>query len=332
MDISTHVTRGDTTTAAERLAALRDAPTGERKAALRRLRTTTDDDPSLAAPLVEDLVPFLIDEDRSVRLSTAKLLTGVAEAAPSEVLSVSEDLADRLAAEDEFYYVRARCAEALGHVAVDRPDEVASPTVLADLRVGLAFDEPEVRVKLAKALEHVAHGDPDRLRHQVAALSEHLDDDEALVRYHLLTAVTVIACVHPGRVAGVRGRIADRLNDDEPVVRGRAAEALGVLPSAENESPDSASTRAPETFADRLIRTEPDDEPFLAERLEFARAAFDGTVSDREFEGIGSTSGIRATTAAAVDAITTPDGAECPHCGNEVPTDAPICPICGSPH
>ncbi|WP_435064005.1 sister chromatid cohesion protein PDS5 [Halobaculum sp. EA56] len=328
MDLSTHVTRGDVEGAAERLAGLRDAPTAERKDALRRLRAATDDDPAPAAPLVDDLAPFLTDDDRSVRLSTAKVFAAVAEAEPGRVLSARDDLADRLADEGEFYYVRARCAEALGYAAVERPEEVASPELLADLRVGLAFDEPGVRTKLAKALEGIALGDPDRLRHQVSALAEHLDDDEELVRYHLLTALTVLACEHPERVAEVREEVADRLGDEDPVVRGRAAETLGVLAQAGTARDGDADD---DSLADRLAAIEDADDAFLADRVAFALAALDGRGTDREFEAVGSVEGVRTTTADAVDAITAPDGSECPHCDTVVPPDAPTCPVCGAP-
>ena len=84
----------------------------------------------------------------------------LAESEPEATLPAADALGERLADDEEFYYVRARCAEALGYVAVDAPAAVTDPETLADLRVGLAFDEPEVKEKLAKALAHVALGDP----------------------------------------------------------------------------------------------------------------------------------------------------------------------------
>jgi hypothetical protein len=63
------------------------------------------------------------------------------------VKPVVDALAERLADDEEFYYVRARSAEALGYVAVDSPEGVTDPETLADLRIGLEFDSvPETAV------------------------------------------------------------------------------------------------------------------------------------------------------------------------------------------
>lgn len=103
------------------------------------------------------------DEGRAIRLTTAKLFVALAQSEPPAVLPVVDMRADRLADDEEFYYVRARCAEALGYTAVDSPEEVTNPETLADLRIGLSFDESEVKEKLAKALAYVALGNPGRL-------------------------------------------------------------------------------------------------------------------------------------------------------------------------
>lgn len=136
-----------------------------RKRVLRGIRDVAGERPDRFEGVASRLASFLTDGDRAVRLTTAKLFVALAASRPATALAVADALAERLADEGEFYYVRARCAEALGYLAVESPDEVADPETLADLRVGLEFDEPEVKVKLAKALEHVALGDPGRLRH-----------------------------------------------------------------------------------------------------------------------------------------------------------------------
>jgi hypothetical protein len=168
-----------------------------RKHALRAVRDIAEEPPYSFDGLASPLSTFLTDEDRAVRLTTAKLFVTLAQSEPAAVLPAFDALAERLADDEEFYYVRARSAEALGYVAVDSPEEVTDPETVADLRIGLEFDEPEVKEKLAKALAYVALGDPSRLRHQIDSLAEYLDDDTELVRYHLCTALVVVGCDYP---------------------------------------------------------------------------------------------------------------------------------------
>ncbi|WP_101296857.1 HEAT repeat domain-containing protein [Halegenticoccus soli] len=306
---------------------LTTAETDIRKEALRRLRTLTDERGGLSETLPPALTPFLTDEERSVRLTAAKLFVAVAEATPGAVVGVVDSLAGRLADDEEFYYVRARSAEALGYVAIEHPDEVASPEILADLRIGLSFDEPEVKVKLAKALEYVALGDPNRLRHQVSSLAEHLDDESELVRYHLCTALVAVGCEHPETLAGASGGLAARLTDENAYVRGRAAEALGLLARSE-----AADASLPEGD---LAALADDEEPFVAERANFAVGAVAGDGRETEFpDGIGTVEAIRGTTEGIAEEIRSPDGdGECPHCGLALPgTRPPTCPRCGAPY
>jgi len=315
------------------------APADDRTAALRSLREVAEDRPGVVAPVGSALAPLLDDDERPVRLTTAKLFVALAASVPEAVVPAVPALAARLADDGEFYYVRARAAEALGYVALDHPDAVDSPDVLADLRVGLAFDEPEVRTKLAKALEGVAVGDPDRLRHQVSRLAEHLDDDEVLVRYHLATALVAVGAEHPERLAAARDALAARLDDESDHVRGRAAEALGVLAAVD---PDAAA------LADAPVERPTDEDPFVADRMRFAlagggraetpdeSAATTGRAdgSDELPAAVGTREGVRETTADAVDAITAPDEeGECPNCGIALPPGGPpMCPRCGRPH
>ena len=197
----------------------------DRKTTIQSLQSVAADRPALVGSLCPVLTTFLEDEERSVRLSTAKLFVAVSETDAASVEPVVGALADRLADDEEFYYVRARCAEALGYVALDHPEAVASPEVLADLRIGLSFDEAEVKEKLAKALEYVALGDTGRLAHQVSSLAEHLDDDQELVRYHLCTALVLVGCDAPEKLAAARDVLAARLTDENAYVQGRAASA-----------------------------------------------------------------------------------------------------------
>ena len=77
------------------------------------------------------VVPFSIpglllrDDERSVRLTTAKLFVAAADADPEAVVPMVPALAGRLAADEEFYYVRARSAEALEYVALGDPGRLA---------------------------------------------------------------------------------------------------------------------------------------------------------------------------------------------------------------
>lgn len=302
---------------------LATADADDRKEALRAVRSVVDERPAAVEPVVPALSALLTAEERPVRLRCAKLFVAVAAAAPDAALPVVSTLADRLADEDEFYFVRARSAEALGYVALEHPDAVASPEVVADLRIGLEFDEPEVREKLAKALEHVALGDPRRLRHQVANLAEHLDDDAELVRYHLCTALVAVGCEYPATLADDRAAIADRLADESAFVRGRAAEALGLLGRGTDASLPTTELAA---LAD-------DEEGFAARRARFATSAVDDGADEGPAD-VGTVEGVRETTDDAVDGIASPDGDhQCPHCGLDLPeAGPPLCPRCGAPH
>jgi HEAT repeat protein len=311
--------RGARDEAAACLELLAAAGVDDRKAAVRSLRRAAERDPGTVAPVCRALAPFLADEERSVRLTTAKLFVALAASTPESLLPVVPSLADRLADDDEFYYVRARAAEALGYVARDHPGAVDSPAVVADLRVGLAFDGAEVREKLAKALEGVALGDPGRLRHQVATLADHLDDDPDLVRYHLTTALAAVGTGSPDRLAPAADALARRLDDAVPQVRGRAAEALGLLARADDAAVSLPASRL------RALRSAADEPAFVVARADFAL----GAAGD---ESVGSVAGIRATTDGATDAVAAPAAeAVCRHCGAELPGAPPICPRCGGP-
>ncbi|WP_276255932.1 HEAT repeat domain-containing protein [Halomontanus rarus] len=303
------------------------ADADDRKRVLQALRSLAADRPTAVAPLLEALAPFLTDDERAVRLTTVKLFVTVAETDPEAVVRFVSPLGDRLADDDEFYYIRARAAEALGFAALENPDAVASPETLADLRVGLRFEDAEVRVKLAKALEYVALGDPHRLRNHVSSLADHLGDDDELVRYHLCTALTVIGCEYPDALTDARAELVDRLDDENAYVRGRALEGLGVLLRAE-----STDAVLPETALEGL---EDDEESFVAERARFAVSAPDRSDDDSGTnDGIGSGEAIRETTGEILEELTSPDGdGECPHCGLELPEHGPpMCPRCGAPY
>ncbi|WP_152041707.1 HEAT repeat domain-containing protein [Salinigranum salinum] len=282
----------------ERLDRMETAPAEDRKALLRSLRTTAGDCPSLLDPILSALGPFLEDDDRSVRLTAAKLFVCVAKSSPEAVVPLVPSLSERLAGESEFYYVRARAAEALGYVALERPEAVASPELLADLRIGLSFDEPEVKEKLAKALECVALGNPRRLRHQIPKLVAHLDDENDLVRDHLYTALVAVGAEFPGRLADAHDGLVDGLDDDVPQVRGRAAEALGLLARSGAEDVPLSETVL------RGMQEDDDGDSFVTDRVRFA---LDADMPDADLDHVGTTRGVRQTTDDAVDAIQSPD-------------------------
>lgn len=317
--------KGDHEEALASLNRLDVADADTRKRALRAVRSVAEDRPKAVEKLTTPLSPFLTDEDRSVRLTTAKLFVTLAQSGPGIVLPVVDSLADRLADDEEFYYVRARCAESLGYVAVESPEAVTDPETLADLRVGLEFDEPEVKEKLAKALAYVALGDSSRLRHQVTSLVDHLDDDNELVRYHLCTALVVIGCEHPEKLADTTAALRERLTDENPYVRGRTAEALGLV--AESDVEIEADLALDDVDA------EDDETPsFLTDRLHFCRRRLDDAQSVAAPDGVGTTQSIRDGTEAVVEEMLSPDDGECPHCGLDLSDGGPpTCPRCGAP-
>lgn len=297
-----------------------------RKDALRAARDVASEQPGRFDGVVTSFAAFLTDDDRAVRLTTAKLFAVLAEGQSEVALAAVDALAERVADDDEFYLVRARCAEALGYVARDVPEAVGDPEILADFRVGLSFERTEVREKLAKALADVALGDPSRLRHHVASLADHLDDDSELVRYHLCTALVVVGCERPERLSDAADALRELLHDESPQVRARAAEGLALLVRA-GESVESVPDRSG-------IESATDDPPsFLTDRVDWLRAVCDPDEPTSPPDSVGTVESIRAETADVVEAITSPDGdSECPHCGLDLPGgEPPLCPRCGAP-
>jgi hypothetical protein len=328
-DVVEWLERGDIDAVTASLDGLRSAAAEDRTEAIRSLRRFAEEHPETFEPIVVALVPFLTDEERPIRLSTAKLFVAVARATPAAALEATEPLAARLADDEEFYYVRARSAEALGYLALEAPEDVVSPDVLADLRVGLEFDEPEVREKLAKALAHVAVASPSRLSHHVPTLVAHLDDDSEEIRYHLSTALVAVGCTDPDAVADAVGKLSARLDDDSPYVRGRAAEALGLVARTDTSAtiPESKLTAVVEDADDAA-----DDEAFAAERVRFALAGIEGSDSDNIDDEIGSLTAVRERTDEVLEAMRRSEESVCPQCGLELPEGGPpMCPDCGAP-
>ncbi|NLV15293.1 HEAT repeat domain-containing protein [Haloarcula argentinensis] len=322
-EIVTLLEQGEEADALTALERLSTAGAADQQACLRSLKAAADDQPELFDGVLTSLTEFLQNSERPTRLTTAKLFVTVSKNTPDSVVPVVPTLAERLADESEFYYVRARCAEALGYVAVDHPDAVVSPEVVADLRIGLEFDKPEVTEKLAKALAHVALGSPDRLRYQVDSLAEHLQADSELVRYHLSTALVVIGSACPERLTDAREALVSCLEDESRYVRGRAAEALGLL----------AGTDSMEAFPQAHLERLAMDEEFVAERAQFALSQYRGAEPAEGFAGIAARDAIRTQTADIVSEIRTPEGdGRCPHCGLSLPESGPpLCPGCGTP-
>lgn len=318
--IRTLLDRGERAAAVSHLEQFADDTVEERKAAVQSLRPVAEADAAMLAPLCDALLAFLEDDERSVRLTTAKLIVAIAESSPESAVSLAPELANRLADDEEFYFVRARSAEALGYLALEQPGAAATREILADLRIGLSLDEPEVKEKLAKALEYVAVGDPERLRHQLPRLADHLDDENELVRYHLCTALVAVGAEYPEKLAAVRDALTARLDDETVYVRGRAAEAVGILARSD---PDR---ELPRRELDSLVAA---DHSFVAERARFAL----GGAVDAD-QRIGTVSAVRETTEVAVEEITSPDGdGDCPHCGCTLPEHGPpFCPGCGAPY
>jgi len=67
---------------------LTESDAGMRKATLRTLRQFAERQPAALEPILTTLALFLTDEERSIRLTTAKLFVVVAEAEPDAVESV----------------------------------------------------------------------------------------------------------------------------------------------------------------------------------------------------------------------------------------------------
>ncbi|ELY96330.1 HEAT repeat domain-containing protein [Natrialba taiwanensis] len=309
----------------DRLEGYREANADTQKELLRALQSIAVEQPAVLTPFVPELLPFLTAEERSVRLTTAKLFVSLSKTRPDAMVDTADALAARLADKSEFYYVRARLAETLGYVAVEYPEKATTPDLLADLRTGLSFDEPEVKEKLAKALAYVALGNPRRLCYWISDLAAHLDAEDELVRYYLSTAIVAVGCEQPAALSDSVGELGSRLDDECPYVCGRAAEALGLLAGATSDT-----SIVPE---ERLVTVgSASDEPFVTDRTRFALARLESESSVDSGDGIASLESIRDQVDEIADAIAAPDG-ECTQCGCSLPESGPpMCPRCGTPY
>ena len=90
---------GDGSQARAALERLEGASDEQRRECLRTLRSLADERPAAVAEFVPALERFLSDDDRSVRLATAKAFVPVAAAQPAAVVPTVSTLADRLADE-----------------------------------------------------------------------------------------------------------------------------------------------------------------------------------------------------------------------------------------
>lgn len=148
------------------------APASDRKTVLRSLKSVAEAHPSVLAPAASALARFLEDDERSVRLTTAELFVTRAESTPETVVPVVSSLAERLAAADEFYYVRARCAEALGLLARVERDDVALPESRLEELTADDDAEPFVINRVRFVLESVDQSDtPDQVPNEIGSLS-----------------------------------------------------------------------------------------------------------------------------------------------------------------
>lgn len=79
-----------------------------RKRILRTGREGAGEHPRSVEALGDRLSAFLTDQDRAVRLPTAKLFVTLARSDPTAVLSAVDAIAERLADDEAFYHVRGR--------------------------------------------------------------------------------------------------------------------------------------------------------------------------------------------------------------------------------
>ncbi|WP_247010629.1 HEAT repeat domain-containing protein [Halorientalis litorea] len=100
--LSTLIETGQFDAASTALDRVRTADPETPKKAIRRV-TECGEEGRTVTPLLSSLVGFLGDEQRAVRLTTAKALVTVAEAEPETATDAVSTLADRLADDDESY-------------------------------------------------------------------------------------------------------------------------------------------------------------------------------------------------------------------------------------
>jgi len=84
---------------------------------------------------------------------------------------------------------------------------------------------------------------------------------------------------------------------------------------------------------DSIPPGEDDAAEFVASRRAFVRTETYSPTEETATDEVGTLTSMREGTEAVVEAMRTPDGAECPHCGLSLPDGGPpMCPRCGAPY
>jgi len=155
------------------------------------------------------VLPFLQDENVSVRYSAARALSPIASSDPQTNSSLRRRLADGES------HVRSAAVRALAQIA---PSDTQTISALLDR---IADEAPAARSLAASALARIAPSDPQT----ISALLDLLADEDRWVRYGAINDLTQVAPSDPQTISSLR----DRLADDNWLVRSAAARALAQI-------------------------------------------------------------------------------------------------------
>ncbi|MFC4543633.1 HEAT repeat domain-containing protein [Halosolutus amylolyticus] len=251
-------------------------PTSQRQA-VRRIRETIDEEPSLCLPTVPKLRALLgrpsIDFHDEIALSLAEL----AEESPADVAPSVDEIVS-FAADNERDPATRELLRCLDAVATERPDAVVehADAILAVLEERRGYDRWGLRLLASLSIEYPAAVEPassllidalagDPAENGVPALSalgrlarsdaaspalEFVDDAVALVdhddgtlRNNAIGCLGDVAHQNPAAVEGACPRIATALESDDPNTRANAAVTIARVAAGAEGAVEPARER-----------------------------------------------------------------------------------------
>lgn len=191
---------------------------------LKVLATISDDRPAEVAPFVEEIRPYLSDDDAERRAHAAECLSDVAAHDPSDVVAAAPALASLV---DNRSAGVEHALFALNRIAADHPSEVrpAAPTLseaLADETLSVTD-----RLNATAALGRVASEFPDAGLDAVDDLVELLDSDNHRLRANATGVLSDVAVVHSGALVPHIDEFEPLLHSDDEYTLINTAAGLG---------------------------------------------------------------------------------------------------------
>lgn len=214
---------------------LRDLLTEEHNVTrvLEVLATVTDERPAEVAPFVEEIRPYLGDDEGERRAYAAECLSDIAAHDPSDVMAAVPALASLVDDRDDGV---THALFALNRIAADHPSEVlpAAPTLseaFADETLSVTD-----RLNATAALGRVASEYPDAGLDAVDDLVELLDSDRVRLRANATGVLSDVAVVHSGALVPHVDELEPLLYSDDEYTLINTSAGLGRVAEVEPEA------------------------------------------------------------------------------------------------